>query len=182
MRRPAAARMQKVNDEGLSHQPQEPQNHHGQQGPNRRLGQVHGQVLESQQVSQDDDRQQEQQQTPQKPAHHWLIQIGGGRQVRQEPDQVGAAQEPGAPGQDAHQKKVFHEQPAGFGIIKQAGALQAQKTQGEVHQEKFQGAAVKSGDVRVQNQHSPRGLAGKKPLNPLDSQTQGPKGDQGGEN
>ena len=100
---------------GLSYQPQEPQNHDGQQGPDGRLGQVHGQVLESQQVSQDNDHQQKQQQAPHKQAHHRMVQPGGGRQLRQEPDPVGAAQEPDAPDEDAQQKKVFHEQPAGFG-------------------------------------------------------------------
>ena len=154
----------------------------GQQGPDRRLGQVHGQVLESQQVSQDGDHQQEQQQAPQKQAHHRLVQPGGGRQLRQEPGQVRAAQEPEAPDQDTQQKKVFHEQPAGFGIIEQGGALETQNTQAEVHQEKFQGEAVKPGDVPIQGQHSPRRLAGKKPLHPLDSQTQSPERDQGREN
>ena len=68
------------------------------------------------------------------------------------------------------------------GIIEQAGGPETQKTQAEIYQEKFQGAAIKPGDVPVQYQHSPRGLAGKKPLHPLDSQTQGPERDQGGEN
>ena len=70
---------------------------------------------------------------------------------------------------------MFHEQPAGFGIIEQAGAPETQHPQAEVRQEKFQGAAVKPGDVPIQGQHSPRRLAGKKPLNPLDSQPQGPE-------
>ena len=182
MRGPAGFRMQEVADDGLPHQPQEPQDHRGQQGPGGRLGQVHGQVLESQQVGQDDDHQQEQQQAPQKQAHHRLVQPGGGRQLRQEPGQVRAAQEPPAPDQDTHQKKVFHEQPAGFGKIEQTGALETQNTQEEINQEKFQGAAVKPGDVLIQGQHSPRRLAGKKPLDPLDSQTQGPERDQSREN
>ncbi len=79
----------------ISHRtPQDYRGHHGRGGG---LGQVHGQVLESQEVGQDDDHQQEQQQAPQKQAHHRPVQPGGGRQFRQEPGQVGAAQEPASP-------------------------------------------------------------------------------------
>ena len=102
MRRPAAVRMQEVNDGGSLPQPQEPQHHHGHRVPDRRLGQVHGQVLESQQVSQIEMTTSRNSSRPAEETGSPLAagcSIGGGRQVRREPNQVGAAHQPRSPDQ-----------------------------------------------------------------------------------